>query len=76
MVKNCISHLWVKNPFSLGYCTKNNFLINKLGLTDGPELDAAIDEVMQQMGTSNKSKYRAVVYALLAKKLGKEAIYD
>lgn len=55
---------------------KNNFLINKLGLEDGPELDTAIDEVMQQMGTGNKSKYRAVVYALLAKKLGKEAIYD
>lgn len=54
---------------------KNNFLIKKLGLTDGPALDKAISEVMEQMGTSNKSKHRAVVYALLAKKLGKDSIY-
>ncbi|MFC3810656.1 DUF2853 family protein [Lacihabitans lacunae] len=54
---------------------KNNFLIKKLGLPDGPNLQAAIDEVMVQMGTSNKSKHRAVVYALLAKKFGKEGMY-
>lgn len=50
---------------------KNNFLINKLGLSDGPELDAAIAEVMEKMGSSNRNKWRAVVYALLAKKFGK-----
>lgn len=54
---------------------KTNFLIKKLGLTDGPELDAAIAEVMGQMGSSNRNKYRAVVYALLTKKFGKESIY-
>jgi hypothetical protein len=54
---------------------KSNYLINKLGLSDSPELDAAIAEVMVQMGTSNKSKYRANVYALLCKKFGKEGIY-
>ncbi len=52
---------------------KNNFLIKKLGLKDGPELDAAIEEVIIKMGTGNRSKYRAVVYALLAKKFGKES---
>ncbi len=54
---------------------KNNFLIKKLGLKDGPELDAAIDEAMIKMGTSNRSKYRTVVYALLAKKFGKEGLF-
>lgn len=54
---------------------KNNFLIKKLGLKDGPELDSAIEEAMTKMGTGNRSKYRAVVYALLAKKFGKESLY-
>ncbi len=54
---------------------KNNFLIKKLGLADGPALDAAIEEVLEKMGTSNKSKYRAVVYSLLAKKFGKESLF-
>lgn len=55
---------------------KKNFLIKKLGLSDGPELDEAIDQVMEQMGRSNRSKYRALVYALLAKKFNKESVYD
>lgn len=54
---------------------KNNFLIKKLGLSDGPALDDAIKEVMEKMGTSNRNKYRAVVYALLAKKFGKEGMF-
>ncbi|ADQ17398.1 hypothetical protein Lbys_1691 [Leadbetterella byssophila DSM 17132] len=55
---------------------KNNFLIKKLGLKDGPELDAAIDEAMVKLGTSNRNKYRVVVYAWLAKKFGKESLYS
>jgi hypothetical protein len=54
---------------------KNNFLIKKLGLKDSPALDAAIAEVMGKMGTSNRNKYRAVAYALLAVKFGKEGNY-
>jgi len=54
---------------------KKNFLIKKLGLTDGPELDKAIDEVMEQIGRSERSKYRAVVYYLLAKKFDKASVY-
>lgn len=54
---------------------KNNFLIGKLGLADGPALDAAIDEVVQKLGSSNRNKYRAVVYALLVIKFGKENLY-
>ena len=54
---------------------KNNFLIGKLGLADGPALDAAIAEVLGKLGTSNRNKYRAVVYALLTVKFGKESLY-
>jgi Protein of unknown function (DUF2853) len=54
---------------------KNNFLIGKLGLSDGPELDAAIAETVVTMGTSNRNKYRAVFYYLLVKKFGKEGHY-
>ena len=50
---------------------KNNFLIGKLGLEDGANLDTAIAEVVDQFGSSNRNKYRAVFYYLLADKLGK-----
>lgn len=55
---------------------KQNFLVGKLGLDESPALDQAIDEVMEQLGRSNKYKYRALVYALLVKKFGKEALYQ
>lgn len=55
---------------------KNNYLINKLGLEDSPALDEAIAEVMEKMGSSNRNKLRVNVYALLAKKFGKEDIYN
>lgn len=54
---------------------KNNFLIKKLGLKDGPELDKAIDEVAEMMGKSNRSKYRAIFYSLLTIKFKKENLY-
>ncbi|MBE7645672.1 DUF2853 family protein [Tenacibaculum finnmarkense genomovar ulcerans] len=54
---------------------KNNFLIKKLGLADTAELDQAINQVMEQIGRSERKKYRAVVYYLLAKKFNKEAVY-
>ena len=54
---------------------KNNFLIKKLGLSDGPKLDEAIASVMETYGKSNRNKYRAVVYYLLTKHFGKESIY-
>ena len=54
---------------------KNNFLIKKLGLSDGSALDAGIDKVMEQYGKSNRNKYRAVVYYLLTKHFGKESVY-
>jgi hypothetical protein len=55
---------------------KNNFLIKKLGLADGANLDAGIDAVMEKYGRSNKSKYRAVIYYLLTVHFKKESVYN
>ncbi len=55
---------------------KNNFLIKKLGLTDSADLDKAIDAVLEKYGKSNKNKYRAVVYYLLAVHFKKESVYN
>ena len=55
---------------------KNNFLIKKLGLTDGSELDKGIEEVMEKYGRSNKNKYRVVVYYLLVIHFKKESVYN
>lgn len=54
---------------------KNNFLIRKLGLKDGPELMAAIDASIETYGKSERNKYRAVIYYLLVKHFGKEKAY-
>ncbi|MEL6338007.1 MAG: DUF2853 family protein [Pseudomonadota bacterium] len=54
---------------------KNNYLVKKLGLADGPELMEAIDKVIETYGKSERNKYRAVVYYMLAKHFGKESIY-
>lgn len=55
---------------------KNNFLIKKLGLADSPALDAGIETVLENYGKSNKTKYRAVVYYLLAIHFKKESVYN
>lgn len=54
---------------------KKSFLIKKLGLKDGPKLDAAIIETCKEMGSSNRNKYRPIFYALLAKKVRKAAFF-
>lgn len=54
---------------------KKNFLIKKLGLADDARLGEAIDAVMETYGLSERSKYRAVVYYMLTKHFGKEAVY-
>ncbi|WP_456388571.1 DUF2853 family protein [Profundibacter sp.] len=54
---------------------KNNFLIKKLGLADGPELMDAINSVLDTYGRSERSKYRAVVYYMLTKHFNKESVY-
>lgn len=54
---------------------RENFLVKKLGLADGPELAKGIDAVVETYGRSNPRKHRAVVYYLLTKHFGKEAAY-
>ncbi|MBT8323752.1 MAG: DUF2853 family protein [Winogradskyella sp.] len=54
---------------------KNNFLIKKLGLKNDASLDKAIDAVIEKYGRSNRNKYRAVIYYLLAKHFKKESVY-
>ncbi len=54
---------------------KDNFLQKKLGLPDGPQLMDAINQVIETYGKSERNKYRAVIYYMLTKHFGKEAVY-
>ncbi|ASM74406.1 MULTISPECIES: DUF2853 family protein [Roseobacteraceae] len=54
---------------------KNNFLIKKLGLSDGSELMNAINSIVDIYGRSERNKFRPVVYYLLVKHFSKEKIY-
>ncbi len=54
---------------------KNNFLIKKLGLADGPDLMDGIDTVIETYGKSERNKYRAVVYYMLTRHFGRESVY-
>ena len=54
---------------------KNNFLMKKLGLPDGPNLMEAINSAIDTYGRSERNKYRAVVYYMLTKHFGKESVY-
>ena len=54
---------------------KNNFLMKKLGLPDGPEFMEAISKVIEVYGKSERNKYRAVICYMLTKHFGKEAVY-
>ena len=54
---------------------KQNFLIKKLGLADSADLDSAIASVIETYGKSERNKYRAVIYYMLTKHFGKEAVY-
>ncbi len=55
---------------------RNNYLKKKLGLTDdNAKLDEMIQRVCVKLGTSNRKKYRALFYGLLAKEAKREDIY-
>ena len=54
---------------------KENFLMKKLGLSDSPELMGGIQKVLETYGRAERNKYRAVVYYMLTKHFGKEAVY-
>lgn len=55
---------------------RKNYLIGKLGLPDGPDLDKGIDAAIDTYGRSNHSKYRAVVYYILCRHFGRESVYS
>ena len=55
---------------------KTSFLIKKLGLEDGPALDQAIKDVCEEMGTSNRNKFRPVFYYLLVEKFNKQDVFE
>lgn len=55
---------------------RQGYLVRKLGLEDGPQLTEAINAVIDAYGRSNRSKYRAVVYYMLCRRLGREAAYS
>jgi len=55
---------------------RNNYLKKKLGLENPKEeLDEMIQRVCVKLGTSNRRKFRALFYGLLAIEAGKESIY-
>ena len=55
---------------------RNNYLKKKLGLEDdNSTLDDMIQRVCVKLGTSNRRKYRALFYGLLAIEAKKESIY-
>lgn len=57
---------------------KEVFLIKKLKLDPGnkEDFDTTLDNILQEYGKTNRTKYRAVVYYLLVKHYNKEAIYN
>ncbi|MBK4217595.1 DUF2853 family protein [Paracoccus caeni] len=54
---------------------RDNYLIKKLGLANGPELMTAIDTVIERYGRANRNKYRAVLYYLLCQHFGRQSVY-
>lgn len=55
---------------------KQNFLIKKLGLEESPLLMDTILKIIEKYGTSERTKYRAVVYYMLVNAFNKREIYD
>ena len=54
---------------------RKSFLLGKLQCDDTPELDKAMDDAIDKIGRSNRSKQRPVFYYLLVKTLKKESVY-
>jgi len=54
---------------------KKSFLIKKLGLKDGKYLDSGIRIVSEQIGISNRKKYRPMFYYLLVKHFNASSIF-
>lgn len=56
---------------------REKFLKKKLALAAADaELDLALKEICEKMGTSNRNKSRVTFYYLLAEKFGKLALFE
>ena len=55
---------------------KTNFLQKKLGLADSPALLEAVHRVIDAYGRSERNKYRAVIYYMLARHFKRESVYQ
>lgn len=55
---------------------RDNFLIKKLGLKNGPELMDGINAVIDRYGRANRNKFRAVIYYLLVQHFGRQSAYS
>ena len=55
---------------------KKNFMIKKLGLDDSPTLDDHVKAVCEELGTTNRRKFRAIFYYLIVQKYkGKRSMF-
>ncbi len=54
---------------------KKGFMTKKLGMHDEGAKDAALSKVMETYKAASRTKYRAVVYYMLAKETGKESLF-
>lgn len=52
---------------------RDNFMAKRLGITDADAAQAALDEALDTIGRSNRTKYRAVLYYILATQTGTTA---
>jgi len=52
---------------------KQNFMVRRLGLSNGPKVDAMLNRAINQMGRSNRNKHRAVLYYLITRDAKREA---
>ncbi len=55
---------------------KNNYLIKKLGMTERADMMPAIINLVEKYGTSNRNKYRAVVYYMLCRQFDRASAYQ
>ena len=57
------------NPDELAR-VRQNFIMKRLGITDAAQADSAMDAALDTIGRSNRNKYRAVLYYLIATQTG------
>ncbi len=54
---------------------QKNFVMKKLGVADEDSAMGAVQKAIETYGRSNRNKYRAVLYYIITKQLGKEGVF-